>query len=70
MTGPLKGRKKSFEKCCQLVLMFYHPLRKIRPETQSYLLDVVIDFKKGKTESNSIDCSLLAELMEQNNRGK
>lgn len=69
MAGPLKGCKKSFEKCCQLVLMFY-PWRKIRPETQSYLLDVVIDFKKGKSESNSIDCSLPAELMKQNNRWK
>lgn len=47
----------------------FDPLRKIRPETQSYLLNVVIDFKKKeKTESNSIDCLLLAELMEQNNR--
>lgn len=49
----------------------FDPLRKIRPETQSYLLNVVIDFKKKeKTESNSIDCLLPAELMEQNNRWK
>lgn len=68
MTASLRSCKKSFEKCCQLGHMF-DPLRKIRPETQSYLLNVVIDFKKKeKTESNSIDCLLPAELMEQNNR--